>query len=92
MLLHLPLPRRPDAAGAPSRQPLEHPAGMTALSGVSLRSPEAARPSPELASLVDTGLIDLRQGPTHLAELHFDDGLRGRRADLAPELPLVLIW
>lgn len=50
------------------------------------------RPSPTLAAVGDCGLISLSFGEPHRLELVFDEGRRGLRKDLTPDLPMVICW
>lgn len=91
-LFYLAFGRRPDAYPAEKRQPMEHAAGLREITHVELVSPNAGKVSPELRSLVTTGLVRVREGPEYLVELGFDGGSQGIKKDLRPDLPLVFQW
>lgn len=92
MLFCVPVGGRPDAAPAAHRQPLQHPLGARELTNATLVSPDAERPSAELRSVVEAGLLAVSLGREYRLELTFDEAASGREAHLGPELPLVLRW
>jgi hypothetical protein len=85
--------RRPDSAEPDRRQPLEHPAGVQAITGLHLRAPWAETLSAELGILQEScpGLRFERDGE-YLAEVSFDNERSQQTADLRPHLPLILRW
>jgi hypothetical protein len=68
-----------------------HPAGIRRLSAIRLVIPSGAWAELPPGFPVVPGLT-MTPGEGHLAELTFDDGKQGRRIDLRPGLPLVLIY
>ena len=84
--------RRPDTFPPEKRQPLQQPAGLSEITRLELITPHANHPSPELAALIGAGLVQLRQGPEHLAHVGFDQECQGRTRDFRPVLPLVFCW
>lgn len=92
MLFYLPFRKRQDSYPASDREPLQHQVGWQELTRLTLFSPYADRPSPELQMMVDSKAIELQQGENYLLELAFDREQQGKRVDFQPELPLVLCW
>lgn len=84
--------RRPDADPPEQRQPLDHPLGVRAITGVHIVSAGCEPPSDPLYVALRQGVVTYSNGAGHALELTFDDGARGGSADLRPELPLVLRW
>jgi hypothetical protein len=85
LLFYLPVCRRPDARSAPQRQPLGHALGVQEISQVRIFGPR--RPA-----LREAAAVAFEAAEEHLAEVVFDGGRAGGRADLRPLLPLVLCW
>jgi hypothetical protein len=54
--------------------------------------PGAAPRSDTARILEEMGLVRFVDAPRHRMTLTFDEGRAGQRADLEPELPLVLRW
>lgn len=92
MLFYLTFGQRPVSRPGARLQDLEHPAGLREITRVALVSPPASDASPALASLVGAGLVEMRAGTAHLAELGFDGEVQDRVADFRPSLPLVFRW
>jgi hypothetical protein len=57
---------------------------------VELASPHTGKISPELKTVIDTGLVRWRCEEKYLLELGFDGERTGKRTDFRPELPLVI--
>ena len=89
---HLGFGRRPDDPGRPTRQPLDHAAGLREVTGVRLAGPGLDRPSAVGRAVAGLGVATLGDAPEHLAEVTFDGGGQGRVADFRPVLPLVFRW
>lgn len=92
MLFYLPFGKRQDSYPDDRREPLKHRSGFTEITRVTLISPDANDPSPELKAIVNNGLIELRSGETYRLELGFDGEKQGKQEDFQPELPLTLHW
>jgi hypothetical protein len=92
MLFQIPFGKLPDQALPERTQPLEHPVGLREITRVEIVRPVATPPSPELQSLVDTQLVNLRVGTDYRLELGFDREVQGQQFDFQPELPLTLSW
>jgi hypothetical protein len=92
MLFYLSFGKRQDAYPEEQRELLNHAAGFHEVTRVTLASPRANHLSPELRSLVNSNLIQLRQEKTYLMELGFDNEIQGQQSDFRPELPLILHW
>ena len=79
---------RAPAQWPPGRlQPLEHPAGLREITGVSIGCPDAKETS-VTSVMARNGVVALQTGVEHLLELQFDGGLRGTTLDFRPDLPL----
>jgi hypothetical protein len=83
--------RAPVDAPPERRQPIDHPCGVVAITGVGLICPPLAGGS-ITAKMAREAVISLEPGTSHLMELEFDGGSSGSRMDLRPDLPLVLRW
>lgn len=92
LLFYLPFARRPDRYPDDRRPPLAHGAGLREMTRVELTVPSSVTLSPELRSVVDRRLVGLRAGTGHGVEWGFDGERRGGRADLRPDLPVVVQW
>ncbi len=82
----------PEAAAADTsppekRQPLRPSAGLNEITRLELITPQANHLSPEFAALVRAGLVQLRQGPEHVALLGFDGSPREDREISVPSCP-----
>ena len=89
---HMGFSRRPDDPGWPRRQPLDHPAGVQAITKVRLTGPGLGTPSEVARAVAGAWAVELAEGPDHVAEISFDGGGLERVVDLRPALPLVLSW
>ncbi len=92
MLFVIPFGRRPDAAPAGRRQPLDHPGGFGEITALRIELPQPEPISHAARALHDAGLVSFGAGDDHLAEIEFDHGNLGRSADLRPALPLRFRW
>jgi glyoxalase-like protein len=92
MLFYLDLGRRPDEQPPARRQPLKHSASVKEISQVHVVSPHGDALSPELRSIVDSGLVSIERGEAYLMEIGFDSGEKKKEADLRPALPLSFKW
>lgn len=90
LLFYIASNRRPDAKPLAERQPLDHAAGLGEITRVTLVLPGVDRPSPELQAVLDTGIVELREGDAPLMELGFDREKREQALDLRPGLQLML--
>jgi hypothetical protein len=92
LLFATPISRRPYAAAAGRRQPLEHPVGFVEITGLRITLPENTATSPAVRDLQGEGPISFGAGEDHLAEVEFDHVAQGRSADFRPALPLRFHW
>jgi hypothetical protein len=92
LLFYLPFHRRPDGYPIGKRPPLQQAIGLTEITRVELVTPHSSRSTPELATVIQSGRIQLRPGPEYLAEVGFDGEPSGKSIDLRPTLPLALFW
>ncbi|MEM9151797.1 MAG: VOC family protein [Cyanobacteria bacterium P01_F01_bin.3] len=90
MLFQTPFGKRPDEQPPEKAQPLNHTTGLKEITRVTLISPSAQHPSPELQSALDTKQIELKEGTAYCVELGFDRETQGQHVDFRPELPLVI--
>jgi hypothetical protein len=84
--------RRPDDPRWPTRQPLEHAAGLGEITSVRLSGPGLGRPSEVGRAVARLPEVTLADAPEHLAEVTFDLGGQGRSEDFSPTLPLQFRW
>ena len=89
---YLPFGRRPDDPARPKRPPLDHPAGLQAMTQVRIASPEARHASVVANAVVLTGAVHLAEDTEHRMEITFDGGIQGRIQDFRPKLPLLFRW
>ncbi|HET9446760.1 MAG TPA: hypothetical protein VFO35_10900 [Steroidobacteraceae bacterium] len=92
LVFYIPTHRRMDTAPADRREPYEHTVPIRELTSVRIFSPGTTTPSSALLAALRTGAFSFHHAPRALLELGFDGEHRGERADLRPELPLVLLW
>lgn len=92
LLFYIPMHRRIDTAPADQRQPYEHTLPIRELTAVRIFTPGAATLSPAMLATLRTGSLSFQRASQPLLELGFDGEQHGERADLRPELPLVLLW
>jgi hypothetical protein len=92
VLFYLPFSRRPDSRSAPTKQVVEHAAGLRELTRVELISPNADSLSPAFEALLSTGVVRRRVGARQIIELGFDGESKGRVKDFLPRLPIVFRW
>jgi len=92
MLFHIAFGGRPDGVAASKRQPLQHPIGIREVTRLRWIGPRPVATSPELAALSAGKFFTWGEGPTHALEIGFDGESAGRRASLAPELPITFLW
>jgi hypothetical protein len=83
--------RTPAANPSGQRQPREQAAGLNDITGVHIVCPSIDDDALTLA-MADAGVISCGAGPEHLLELELDGGRQTNRADVRPDLPLVLKW
>jgi hypothetical protein len=85
--------RRPDSYDPSRRQPLQHAAGVQAVTRLQVSGPHRGAASAALRALEDhcpcLGVVD---GGEHLMEVSFDEEAGKQVADFRPQLPLVLRW
>ena len=91
MLFCIPEAVRPDRFPEAYRQPLRHEIGFLEITRLRWVRPTSAPLSPELASIVSSGLITADCGSSHALEIGFDHELQGKRASL-PTLPISIFW
>lgn len=92
MLFQTPFGKRPDTQPPAKKQPLTHHAGLQEITRVTLVSPAAKHPSPELQSVVETEELQLREGTKYCIELGFDREKQNKKVDCQPELPLIISY
>jgi hypothetical protein len=92
LVFYIPMHRRMDTAPAERREPYEHALPIRELTSVRIFAPGAATPSPAMLATLQTGAFSFQPAVRPLLELGFDGERQGRRADLRPALPLVLLW
>lgn len=78
------------AAQPDFRKNLTHALGVRTLTAVRITTDRAGRFSSTAGALSEGGVVVLKRGRTHRAELTFDGGARGKTLDVRPTLPLVL--
>jgi hypothetical protein len=93
LLLQLDFNRRPDAYPLDRKQPLEHAAGLRAITRLRVNAPSEADTSRELHAL-DRACpwFSLAAGGERLLELGFDGEAAGHSHDFRPALPLLFRW
>ena len=84
--------RRPDDPGWATRQPLEHAAGFSEITGVRLSGPGLGSPSEAGQSVARSAAVELADASEQLAEVTFDAGVQRRVEDFRPVLPLLFRW
>jgi glyoxalase-like protein len=92
LVFYIPVHRRMDTAPADRREPYEHSLAIRELTSLRIFAPGAAAPSPAMLATLQTGAFSFEPAARPLLELGFDGAHQGRRADLRPALPLVLLW
>jgi hypothetical protein len=92
LVFYIPMHRRMDTAPADRREPYEHALPIRELTSVRISSPGAATLSPAMLVALGTGAFSFQRAAQPLLELGFDGEMQGRRTDLRPALPLVLLW
>jgi hypothetical protein len=92
LVFYIPMHRRFDTAPVDRREPYEHALAIRELTSVRIFSPGAATLSPAMLAALRTGAFSFQRAERPLLELGFDGEKQGRRADLRPALPLVLLW
>jgi len=92
LVFYIPMHRRMDTAPANRREPFEHTLPIRELTSLRIFAPGAATPSPAMLATLQTGAFSFEPAARPLLELGFDGERQGRRADLRPALPLVLLW
>ena len=88
---YLNLSRRPDDPARPTRQPLDHPAGIREITRVRIMGPGGDCASAVAEAVVRTGAVLLEEATKHLMEITFDGGQEHLK-DFRPALPLVFRW
>ena len=73
-------------------QPRAHALGVQRISGVEIGLPGGAAPSAAAQRVQDAGLVQFVESEHHRMTLTFDGAREGSRADLHPDLPLILRW
>lgn len=92
LVFYLPAHRRMDTAPPEQRQPYEHALPIRDLTSLRIFAPGAATPSAAMLAALRNGAFSFEPAAQPLLELRFDGERRGGRADLRPDLPLVLLW
>jgi hypothetical protein len=92
LVFYIPMHRRMDTAPADQRPPYQHVLPIRELTSVRIFAPSAAAPSLPMLAAQRTGAFSFQHAAQPLLELGFDGERQGRRADLRPVLPLILLW
>ena len=92
LVFYIPTHRRMDTAPPDQRQPYVHALPIRELTSLRMFAPGAATPSAAMLAALRGGAFSFEPAARPLLELGFDGERRGQRADLRPELPLVLLW
>jgi hypothetical protein len=92
LLFYIPMHRRTDTAPPDQRQPYEHRLPIRELTAVRIFAPGAATFSAAMLATLRTGALSFQRAAQPLLELGFDGERSGQRADLRPQLPLLLLW
>jgi hypothetical protein len=90
ILCHLAFAHQPDRWSRRTPQPASHSAGLHKITGVKLLSPHADCLSPELQSVVDAKLVQVRSGTEYQVVVDFDGQSKGKMKDFRPALPLIV--
>jgi hypothetical protein len=93
LLFFMSFGRRPDSGEPSRRQPLEHAAGLRAITRARFTGPRDWGNSIAM-SAVEHECLCLRfvPGDEDLVEVGFDEEKEGRSADFRPNLPLIMRW
>lgn len=86
---------RPPASDEPARrQPIAHPVGLRAVTGLTITTPDRGFAETTQQRAIEQLCQQIRFlcGSEHLIEFGFDGQTRGRTVDFRPELPLLLHW
>jgi hypothetical protein len=83
---------RPDAYPSERRQPLEHSLGSKQVTGLRITLPYVSSLSETLLNVERAGIAEFVLSASHLAEVIFDGGEKGRTQDFRPVLPLSFRW
>lgn len=90
---YLAFARRPDSYEPSRRQPLEHAAGLRAITSLKVGIRQDGPVSPELLAIErHCPQVRFVAANEPLLEIGFDDEAQRRRADLRPALPLIIRW
>ena len=92
LAFYIPAHRRMDTAPPEQRQPYEHALPVRELTSLRIFAPGAATPSAAMLAALRNGAFSFEPAARPLLQLGFDGEQRGGRADLRPDLPLVLLW
>jgi hypothetical protein len=92
LVFYMPLHRRMDSAPIGQRQPYQHALPIRELTSTRIFAPGAQAPSAAMRAALRTGAFSFQHAAQALLELGFDGEQQGKRADLRPALPLVLLW
>ena len=92
LVFYSPVHRRMDSAPADRREPYVHALPIRELTSLRIFTPGAAAPSAAMLASLRSGAFSLQPAARPLLELGFDGERHGARADLRPDLPLILLW
>jgi hypothetical protein len=92
LVFYMPVHRRMDTAPADRREPYVHALPIRELTSLRIFTPGAAALSAAMLASLRSGAFSLQPAARPLLELGFDGERQGVRADLRPELPLILLW
>ena len=93
LVFYIAFGRRADSDHSERRQPLEHPAGLRAITRVRISGPRNGAPSATLrAAEAACAALSFAVADEPLLEIGFDGETRSEMADFRADLPLVLRW
>ncbi|HKU15420.1 MAG TPA: VOC family protein [Steroidobacteraceae bacterium] len=92
LMFYMPVHRRMDLAPVEQRQPYQHVLPIRELTSTRIFAPGADSPSAPMRAALSTGAFSFQHSAQPLLELGFDGEQQGKRVDLRPSLPLVLLW
>ncbi|WP_271254111.1 hypothetical protein [Pseudanabaena sp. Chao 1811] len=92
MLFQIPFGKRPDQYPPEKAQPIEHSHGLREITRLAMVSPTANNISPEFQAVIDSNILNIREGKNYCIEIGFDGEIQGNQLDCRPELPMILFW
>ena len=94
LLFFIPFGRRPDADDEARRPPLDHPAGLRAITRlhIGVSRADAAGSLEQRTVERECPLVSFVPADEHLLEIGFDNETQTQHHDFRPKLPLVFRW